>query len=114
MGRDRSTWLVFLFLLAGVAAPAVCVLWFMNAAASSQAASARQMDVEKRDVNRTLLQRRQGIGDRFGLHAGMPRLRQDALVQTPDGRFVLNDQNCGVVCHHRATLYRRERQRPSR
>src|SRR5215472_155563 len=46
MGRDRSAWLVFLFLLAGVATPVICVLWFMNVAASSEAASARQSVME--------------------------------------------------------------------
>ncbi|MBV8842197.1 MAG: hypothetical protein JO307_05240 [Bryobacterales bacterium] len=43
---DGTLLLVLLFLLAGVAAPAACVLWFMNAAASSQAASARQSVME--------------------------------------------------------------------
>jgi signal transduction histidine kinase len=46
MGRDHSTWLVLLFLLAGIAVPAGAVLWFMNAAASSEAASARQSVTE--------------------------------------------------------------------
>src|SRR4051812_34800644 len=41
-GHDRSTWLVLLFLIVGVAAPAACVVWFMNEAAESQAASAKQ------------------------------------------------------------------------
>ena len=41
-GQSVGEWLVLLFLLIGVAAPAVSVLWFMNAAASSQAVSARQ------------------------------------------------------------------------
>src|SRR5712691_10312837 len=44
--HDRSTWLVLLFLLVGVAAPTACVLWFMNAAAASQAESARQSILE--------------------------------------------------------------------
>jgi signal transduction histidine kinase len=38
----RSSWLVPLFLLFGVLAPTGCVLWFMNAAARSQGAAARQ------------------------------------------------------------------------
>jgi len=43
---DRATWLVLLFLLVGVVAPTASVLWFMNAAAESQAASARQNVME--------------------------------------------------------------------
>ena len=46
MGRDRSAWLVFLFLIVGVATPAISVLWFMNVAASSEASSARQSVIE--------------------------------------------------------------------
>jgi signal transduction histidine kinase len=38
----RSSWLLALFLLFGVLAPTGCVLWFMNAAARSQGAAARQ------------------------------------------------------------------------
>lgn len=42
MNRALSSWLVPLFLLFGVLAPTGCVLWFMNAAARSQGAAARQ------------------------------------------------------------------------
>ena len=42
MDRARSSWLIPLFLLFGVLAPTGCVLWFMNAAARSQGAAARQ------------------------------------------------------------------------
>jgi signal transduction histidine kinase len=45
-GQDRSTWLALLFLLLGVVAPTVCVLWFMNVAARSQAEAARQSVTE--------------------------------------------------------------------
>ncbi len=44
--RDRSTWLLPLFLLLGVLAPSGAVLWFMNDAARSQAESARQRVTE--------------------------------------------------------------------
>jgi signal transduction histidine kinase len=43
---DRSTWLVPLFLILGVLLPTGCVLWFMNDAATSQAATARQSVTE--------------------------------------------------------------------
>jgi len=43
---DRSTWLVPLFLIAGVLLPTGCVLWFMNDAATSQAAAARESVTE--------------------------------------------------------------------
>ena len=42
MNRARSSWLLPLFLVFGVLAPTGCVLWFMNAAARSQGAAARQ------------------------------------------------------------------------
>jgi signal transduction histidine kinase len=42
VNRAGSSWLVPLFLLFGVLAPTGCVLWFMNAAARSQGAAARQ------------------------------------------------------------------------
>lgn len=42
MNRVRSSWLLPLFLLFGVLTPTGCVLWFMNAAARSQGAAARQ------------------------------------------------------------------------
>ncbi|MGD0362504.1 MAG: HAMP domain-containing sensor histidine kinase [Bryobacteraceae bacterium] len=44
--RDRSSWLLALFLLLGVLAPSGAVLWFMNDAARSQAESARQRVTE--------------------------------------------------------------------
>src|SRR5262245_58691965 len=37
-----STWLVLLFVLAGVVAPAGAVLWFVNRAAQSEAEEARR------------------------------------------------------------------------
>jgi signal transduction histidine kinase len=43
---DRSNWLVPLFLILGVLLPTGCVLWFMNDAATSQAAAARQSVTE--------------------------------------------------------------------
>jgi signal transduction histidine kinase len=43
---DRATLLLSLFLLSGIAAPTAAVLWFMNAAASSQEVSARQKVME--------------------------------------------------------------------
>lgn len=46
MGLDRSNWLVPLFLILGVLLPTGCVLWFMNDAATSQAAAARQSVTE--------------------------------------------------------------------
>ena len=46
MGLDRSNWLVALFLILGVLLPTGCVLWFMNEAATSQAAAARQSVTE--------------------------------------------------------------------
>lgn len=46
MGLDRSNWLVPLFLILGVLLPTGCVLWFMNEAATSQAAAARQSVTE--------------------------------------------------------------------
>ena len=46
MGLDRSNWLVPLFLILGVLLPTACVLWFMNDAATSQAAAARQSVTE--------------------------------------------------------------------
>jgi signal transduction histidine kinase len=46
VGLDRSNWLVALFLILGVLLPAGCVLWFMNDAATSQAATARQSVTE--------------------------------------------------------------------
>jgi signal transduction histidine kinase len=46
MGLDRSNWLVALFLILGVLLPTGCVLWFMNDAATSQAAAARQSVAE--------------------------------------------------------------------
>ncbi len=39
---NRASWLIPLFLLFGIFAPTACVLWFMNAAARSQGAAARQ------------------------------------------------------------------------
>jgi signal transduction histidine kinase len=44
--QDRAGWLAPLFLLLGVLAPTVCVLWFMNDAARTQAESARQRVTE--------------------------------------------------------------------
>ncbi len=41
-GHDYSRWLVLLFLALGVAAPAACVLWFMNEAVINQRDAARQ------------------------------------------------------------------------
>ena len=41
-GHDYSRWLVLLFLALGVAAPAACVLWFMNEAVTNQRDAARQ------------------------------------------------------------------------
>jgi len=46
VGLDRSSWLVPLFLILGVLLPTGCVLWFMNDAATSQAAAARQSVTE--------------------------------------------------------------------
>jgi signal transduction histidine kinase len=46
VGLDRSNWLVPLFLILGVLLPTGCVLWFMNDAATSQAAAARQSVTE--------------------------------------------------------------------
>lgn len=46
MHFDRSSWLVPLFLILGVLLPAGCVLWFMNDAATSQAAAARRSVTE--------------------------------------------------------------------
>ncbi len=46
MGLDRSNWLVPLFLILGVLLPTGCVLWFMNDAATSQAAAAGQSVTE--------------------------------------------------------------------
>jgi signal transduction histidine kinase len=46
VGLDRSNWLVPLFLILGVLLPTGCVLWFMNDAATSQAAAARQRVTE--------------------------------------------------------------------
>lgn len=46
MSLDRSNWLVPLFLILGVLLPTGCVLWFMNDAATSQAAAARQSVIE--------------------------------------------------------------------
>ena len=46
MHPDRSNWLVPLFLILGVLLPTGCVLWFMNDAATSQAAAARQSVTE--------------------------------------------------------------------
>jgi signal transduction histidine kinase len=46
VGRDRSAWLVPLFLLLGVVAPTAVVVWFMNEAARSQADAARQSVTE--------------------------------------------------------------------
>lgn len=46
LNRDRSSWLLGLFLVLGVLAPSGAVLWFMNDAARSQAASARQRVTE--------------------------------------------------------------------
>jgi signal transduction histidine kinase len=46
VGFDRSNWLVPLFLILGVLLPTGCVLWFMNDAATSQAAAARQSVTE--------------------------------------------------------------------
>jgi len=46
LNRDRSSWLLALFLLLGVLAPSGSVLWFMNDAARSQAESARQRVTE--------------------------------------------------------------------
>jgi signal transduction histidine kinase len=46
LGRDRSGWLLLLFLLLGVLLPTGCVLWFMNEAARSQAESARRSVAE--------------------------------------------------------------------
>jgi signal transduction histidine kinase len=46
VGLDRSNWLVSLFLILGVLLPTGCVLWFMNDAATSQAAAARQSVTE--------------------------------------------------------------------
>lgn len=42
MLRDRTAWLLLLFVVLGVLAPAAAVVWFMNAAARSQAEIARQ------------------------------------------------------------------------
>ena len=42
VNHDRTTWLVLLCLLLGVIAPTVCVLWFMNQAAKTEATAARQ------------------------------------------------------------------------
>jgi signal transduction histidine kinase len=39
---DASSWLALLFVIAGVGAPAACVLWFMNEAAAAQAEAAKQ------------------------------------------------------------------------
>ena len=41
-GHDVSRWLVLLFLALGVAAPAACVLWFMNEAMTNQRDAARE------------------------------------------------------------------------
>jgi len=41
LNRDRSSWLLALFLLLGVLAPSGSVLWFMNDAVRSQGESAR-------------------------------------------------------------------------
>jgi signal transduction histidine kinase len=46
LNRDRSSWLLALFLMLGVLAPSGSVLWFMNDAARSQAESARQRVAE--------------------------------------------------------------------
>ena len=46
LGQDRSLWVLALFSLFGVLLPTGCVLWFMNAAARSQAESARQSVAE--------------------------------------------------------------------
>jgi signal transduction histidine kinase len=44
--QDRAAWLAPVFLLLGVLAPTVCVLWFMNEAARTQADSARRSVTE--------------------------------------------------------------------
>jgi signal transduction histidine kinase len=41
-GLDRSAGLALLFIVLGVVAPAACVLWFMNQAATAQAEASRQ------------------------------------------------------------------------
>lgn len=41
-GHDVNQWLVLLFLAIGVAAPAACVLWFMNEAMTNQRDAARE------------------------------------------------------------------------
>ncbi len=46
LGQDRSLWVLTLFLFVGVLLPTGCVLWFMNAAAGSQAETARQSVAE--------------------------------------------------------------------
>lgn len=40
--QDRTVWFAMLLLLLGVVAPTVCVLWFMNQTAKTQADAARQ------------------------------------------------------------------------
>jgi signal transduction histidine kinase len=44
--QDRAAWLAPVFLLLGVLAPTMCVLWFMNEAARTQADSARRSVTE--------------------------------------------------------------------
>ncbi len=46
MPLDRTPWLVSVLLILGLLLPTACVLWFMNDAATSQAAAARQSVTE--------------------------------------------------------------------
>src|ERR1700688_4253197 len=46
INSSRGAWLTLLFLALGVVAPTVCILWFMNEAATAQAETARQSVAE--------------------------------------------------------------------
>jgi signal transduction histidine kinase len=53
--RDRGRWLAPLFLLIGVLAPTVCVLWFMNVAINNQSEASRHKLAEAYRGQLTLL-----------------------------------------------------------
>jgi signal transduction histidine kinase len=57
-GRDRGRWLVPLFLLIGVLAPTVCVLWFMNVAVNNQRDASRRKLADAYRGQLTLLRER--------------------------------------------------------
>jgi hypothetical protein len=56
--RDRGRWLAPLFLLIGVLAPTVCVLWFMNVAIDNQSEASRHKLAEAYRGQLTLLRER--------------------------------------------------------